>query len=250
LQGATGNQGIQGPIGPAGAGSDYFGIKMNVYPYATSAFQVLGGQITTSPTAVVLPPLANSLYYEKLIGELLVTSSATALAHWREGNTTNVIINKWSLYSGFNAKYEFGFAQGAVATTLFYYGMTHLTPTQVPTQVNPSSLLNNIGIGFDISDKNFNLFENNASGVAVKTDTGIPRPTSIRDNIYYVEINAEKNATKVTITLTRKNDGLSFTADLVTKLPSVYLSARSYHSAGTTPSSVGFGIRGWQCQYK
>jgi hypothetical protein len=81
------------------------------------------------------------------------------------GNTANI--------GGFYFRSRLGTSSNTAwtATNAYFLGLRNLT-TQPGAGVNPSTLLNMVGIGADASDANLSFMCNDGAGAATKTDLG------------------------------------------------------------------------------
>jgi hypothetical protein len=122
--------------------------------------------------------------------------------------------------------------------------MTGTTGGVSPTDVNPSTLTNIVGAGYDAADTTWQIFFNDASGTATKVNTGIARPSVDRSTPCEVAIFTPPNGTAISVTLTQLSDNLSFTASESVDIPIIdtLLSPRAYHSVGGTSSVVGLTL--------
>lgn len=173
--------------------------------------------------------------------EFLVTTAATtAIASWRftaekwvRGNT----VSGGLFFHMRNAP-----ATGASNTSQrFFMGMRNLT--SAPTDVNPSTLVNCIGFGWDAADANCQIFHNDASGTATKIDLGASWPVPVADRaaMYDVMIYAAPNTDSVFVYVKDLATGLEATAELTTDIPAqtTYLTPMTYASVGGVSSVVG-----------
>ena len=134
-------------------------------------------------------------------------------------------------------------ATGAtVSTRRFFCGMA--TSTSAPTDVQPSSQTNIIGVGYDAADTNWQVMTNDGSGTATKTDTGIARPSSDRQSIYSVMIFVPPGGASATIGILDEGTGSTYETTVSTDLPSTTttMAPRAYASVGGTSSVVGLTL--------
>jgi hypothetical protein len=178
------------------------------------------------------------------------TSATTSIASYREtyqrrfrGNVAGA--------GGWYYKTKFGFHEGNTVTTARSF-VGFINSTAVPTDVEPSSLFNIIGVGFDAADANFQVICNDGAGVATKVDTGISVPTTTQNRIFYLETFAEPNGSNVEVIFKELSnvDGsqiASFTTTISSNLPAntTYLSNQYRVSCGGTaciPAISVFGL--------
>jgi hypothetical protein len=109
----------------------------------------------------------------------------------------------------------------------------------------PSTEVNWFGIGYDVADTNIQVMHNDGSGTATKVDTGMAKPTA-RDTLYDLYIR-QTTAGSVDVTLTRLNDGVSFSTTISTNLPAtgaLLFTGIVANSNGTT-GLASIGVSKW-----
>ncbi len=216
------------------------------------------GNTTTTPTAIgtaaltatgtaTAAAIALTNMHTKLQGtEYLVTTAATtAVAGWREaangfwmGNTAND--------GGFEFICTFGPATGVSTTTdRLFVGMS--TSTSAPTDVEPSSLTNMFGVGYDAADANLQFMRNDGTGTATKTDLGsnFVVPTADRTDVYKLVMSCPPNSTTITYKITNLTSGNTATGSVNSDIPAVntLMSGRGYISVGGTSSVIGIALK-------
>lgn len=173
----------------------------------------------------------------------VTTASTTAVAgarlgvaqFWR-GNGTGL--------GGFNLIIRFvPGGQATPATQRIFCGMANTT--SAPTDVDPSSIVNTIGVGADSTDTNFFIMHNDGSGVATRIDLGANFPkNNAGTDLYELCLFAKSNDTDVSYEFRRLNTGNSASGKISTDLPSntTLLAPRLWASVGGTNSTVGIDI--------
>lgn len=196
---------------------------------------------TATGTATAANYATTSLHTRcKRLDYLVTTAATTAVAGYR------VATAFFRTTEGFHFINRFCPATGtATATRRCFVGMQ--ASVAAPTDVQPSTLLNMVGVGYDAADTNFQVFTNAGTGTASKTDTGIARPTADRADIYSCMIFARPGGTTVGVTLIRESDGVRFDTSLTANLPTATtaLTPNCYSSVGGTSSVIGlttFGL--------
>ena len=112
-----------------------------------------------------------------------------------------------------------------------------------PTDVNPSTRPNIIGMGWDSGDANVQMMHNDDTGAATRIDLGaaFPRPTADRANLYDLEIYAPRGAAEVryrcvnVVTDAIASGTISTDLPALTQLLTIQISA----SVGGTSSVIG-----------
>ena len=177
--------------------------------------------------------------------EYLVTAAATtAVAGFREGANQQFFGNSAG-NGGFFLVCRFGPATGVATTTnRCFVGMT--TATGAPTDVEPSSLTNMFGVGWDAADANIQFFNNDGSGTATKTSLGIAVPTADRTSVYELAMFCAPNSTTVYYTFKDLAEGgSSVSGNVSSDIPAVntLFSARGWMSVGGTSSVIGIALK-------
>lgn len=181
---------------------------------------------------------------------LVTTASASAVAWLLDnygsagGHVTVGGASSWE--GGFRSSQYFGTATGATIAT--HRGFCGLCANgSNPTDVNPSTLLNTVGIGWDSGDTNLSFMHNDGSGVATKIDLGasFPRPSVVRGDTYHLEMFSPPGPTQsVSYRVTRLESGDVAEGTVITNLPAntLGLHCRSYISVGGTSSVIGLMV--------
>lgn len=169
-----------------------------------------------------------------------LASAAAALSVWR-GNASG--------FGGFTHMVRFSPATGvstSSGTDRLFVGLSN--SSSAPTDVEPSTLTNMVGVGYDSADTNWQIYGNDNSGTAGKYSTGFAVPTTDRPGLYEVAIFCKPNDSSITVTFTDVGAGNSFqqiittSADLVPA--TTFMAGRGYHSAGGTSTVTGLTIFG------
>lgn len=197
------------------------------------------GTATTANVATT-----NQHTWMRRLDYLVTTAATTAVAGFRSsaaqfgrGNAAGV--------GGFTMVCRFGPATGvATSTNRCFVGM--MNSTAAPTDVNPSTLVNMFGFGWDAADTNIQFFNNDASGTATKTDLGatFPRPTSDRANVYEVALFCAPNGSTIGYQFTNLSTGDTVSGSVTTDIPgtTTLLAPKGYMSVGGTSSVIGIAL--------
>lgn len=174
-----------------------------------AAPSVFGIAITATGTNTLANVATTNLHNWKRRTEYLVTVAATTAVAGFRSTAGNYGIGNAAGTGGFNFICEFGPATGVATTThRLFVGMG---PTAAPTDVEPSSILNIIGVGYDAADANFQIMHNDGTGTATKVNLGasFPVPTVDRTEVYRLQLFAEPNASLVTYIFENLTTGAS-----------------------------------------
>ncbi|WP_128515164.1 hypothetical protein [Tabrizicola thermarum] len=176
----------------------------------------------------------------------VTTASTTATA----GLRCNYL--QWTLggpsagLGGFHTVWRWGPATGvATPTTRAFVGMRG--SVAAPTDVNPSTLTNICGMGWDSGDANIQFIHNDGTGAATKIDLGasFPRPTVDLTSVYEVALFAPPGTTQsLSYEVTDLASGAVATGTVTTDIPATtqLLAPYGYISVGGTSSVIGFAV--------
>jgi hypothetical protein len=220
-----------------------------------SIFQPAGGTTVTNlglvPTTVGTATTAGYSVGSRRVRlrriEYLVTTAATtAVAGWRSNSATYTIggANDWE--GGFYAVMHGGPSTGVTnGSHRFFMGM--LGNAAAPTDVNPSTLLRMVGIGYDAADTQVQIMTNDGSGAATKIALGaaFPKPNADRAFTYRLELYSPPGSTQsISYRVTYLETGAVAEGTITTDLPgtSDLLQPYTYVSVGGVSSVVGLAI--------
>lgn len=111
--------------------------------------------------------------------------------------------------------------------------------TAAPTDVDPSTLTNIVGLGYDSADTQVQIIHNDASGTATKVALGasFPKPTTVEGSAYYVRLSSTTAGT-VDYFVREIIGGASTSGTITTDLPTALLNWYSWMSAGGTSTTL------------
>jgi hypothetical protein len=185
---------------------------------------------------------ADKYNYASRVESLVTVAATTAVAGWRAPNVISTIGGASSGLGGFKFNMIGGPATGVATTTSrFYMGLSN--STAAPTDVEPSTITNTFGIGYDAADTNMQLMYRGA-GAANKVDLGASFvvPTTDRSKLYRLELFSPSGTTQsVAYLVTDLISGATASGTITTNLPatSTLLCPRIWSSVGGTSSVVG-----------
>lgn len=106
--------------------------------------------------------------------------------------------------------------------------------------VNPSTLLNMVGIGFDSGQTTLRLFTNDGAGVATAYDLGTGFPTTGSQDLYELILSAEPSASVIRYRVERLNGANVVEGSLSSDLPtnSQFLAPHFWLNNGTSSGAV------------
>lgn len=240
--------GFRGPNGNAWMLQPHLGFGQ------VGIFEVAGGTTVTNiglvPTTVGTATAAaygiGRRARMKRIEYLVTTAATTAVAGWRSNSATFTVggANAWE--GGFYAVMYGGPSTGVTnASHRFFMGM--LGAAAAPTDVNPSTFLRMLGIGYDAADTQLQFMTNDATGAATKVALGasFPKPNTDRGFTYRLELYSPPGTTQsVAYRVTYLETGAVATGVVTTGLPATsdLLQPYTYISVGGVSSVVGLAV--------
>jgi hypothetical protein len=214
----------------------------------SGAISALGGAAPTASGAATAASVAttNLVTYTPRLEYLVTTPSTSAVAGFRGAATVVTVGGPAAGLGGFSFVVRWGGSTGmATATHRAFVGMASVTTA--PTDVEPSSLTNSLGMGWDAADTNIQLLTNDGSGTCSKTDLGasFPVPTTDRTSLYELSMYSPRGTTQsVGWLVTDLVSGATASGTLTTNLPgtSLLLAPRGWVSVGGTSSVIGMAL--------
>lgn len=176
---------------------------------------------------------------------LVTTAAATAVASVRHALAQFFRGNAGGQLGGFQFVCRFGPATGqaANATRRGFCGFT--SSTAAPTDVNPSTIADCLGVGCDSTDTNYQIMYRTGTGTVVKVNTGIPKSTTAdRTEMYELSMFCAPGGTEVHFEFVRLATGDKFTHTASSSLPAAttLLAPRVCYSVGGTSSVIGLTL--------
>ena len=160
------------------------------------------------------------------------TAVAGNIAYFR---TTFQLIN---LNTGFVCEWLFGTADAAtVAGARSFVGLTGNFAN--PNNVEPTTLLNCVGLARLSTSNNWHIIHNDASGVATSIDLGSGYPSNTLEiDLIYLRLTFNTNST-ISYVVANKTTNISTSGTLLTNLPAVGL----YETIWTTNNATALAAR-------
>ena len=200
---------------------------------------VLGTATAATVTATDIRTLTPRVEY------LVTTAATTAIAGARVGSQIWTVGGPASPKAGgFRLVIEWGPATGqTTGTKRAFAGMK---PAAAPTDVDPSTIANLVGMGFDTADTNIQIMHRGA-GAVTKIDLGasFPKPSADRSNWYRLSLSSPPGSTqRVDYEVVNIMTGAVATGSITTNLPatSVLLAPQVHMSVGGTSSVIGIAL--------
>jgi len=197
--------------------------------------------LTATGTATAANYATTSLHTRSTrVDYLQTTASTTAVAGYR------IATNVYRGTDGYHMIARVAPATGTtgVTTQRFFCGMAGATAA--PTDVDPSTLTDIVGAGYDAADANWQLYFNDATGTATKVNTGMTRPSADRSGPFSVMIFAPAGGASLSVQLVDETTGATFSSTATTDLLTITTACgpRAYHSVGGTSSVTGLTMFG------
>ncbi|MFN0192656.1 MAG: DUF2793 domain-containing protein [Aestuariivirga sp.] len=251
--GKRGGRLLQRIMGPSGLDTflqPHFGFN------AIAAWQAAGNSTTitatgaAAPTATGTATAANAATTNlhtmmRRLEYLVTTAATTAVAGFRQTTAVYLIGGPAVEQGGFYFTCRWGPATGVSTTTSrAFVGLGN--STAAPTDVEPSSLANIVGMGWDAADANIQ-FMHRGAGAVTKIDLGasFPVPTADRTKVYELTMFSPPGATQ-TLSYEVRELGTSnvATGTISANLPttSTFLAPRGWMSVGGTSSVIGIAL--------
>lgn len=139
---------------------------------------------------------------------------------------------------GFDVKFGFGLeVLNAAAQTRYFGG---ICGEATPAGLEPSAIVNMIGLGCDLADTNLKLMHNNGAGVATEIDLGWPGKTI--GEAWVLRLSALPFAQLVEYSVTRLTDGSILAGSFATEMPvaTAFLGPCLYNNNG---AGGGAGVK-------
>ena len=212
-------------------GASVFGFRAAV---GSNSFPTWGGGTFTSVGNIASAPFSGSNYWLQALKNIITTpatiSNSALLRHSSGG-----CFRTWGFM------YSITFGIHVLGTTpRFFAGLTGIAAIG---NVEPSTVTNMIGVGFDTGETTFRLMHNDGSGTATKVDLGANFPVTQAANIYELRLYCLP-AGNVFYSLHRKNTGDIAMGEITTDLPAgaTNLGVQIWMNNGATAEAIGFGL--------
>jgi Protein of unknown function (DUF2793) len=204
--------------------------------------------LTATGTATAANVAATNRHtYMKRLEHLVTVAATTAVAGFRSGVAQYSVGGVGAGDGGFHMICRWGPATGvATATNRAFVGMAN--SVAAPTDVEPSSIINIVGMGWDAADANIQIMHRGA-GAVTKIDLGasFPVPTADRTKAYELALFSKPGTTQeVGYEVTDLAIGAVASGAITTNLPTTatLLAPRGWMSVGGTSSVIGIALMG------
>lgn len=206
-----------------------------------SSINAAGGPALTVTGTATNSATSNASVYDISghLESLVTVASTSAVVGWHAPTLQQC------LQTGFTFFCEWAPATGvATATNRAFCGIHN--STSAPTDVQPSSLTDLFGMGWDAVDANVQFMHNDASGTCTKVDLGsnFVVPDDDRTQVYQLRMYSLPGSGVVNYTVTDVNTGNSASGSISTDLPALttMVGPRVWMSVGGTNSVIGIAF--------
>ena len=151
---------------------------------------------------------------------VFVASTLNAVVGQRGNDGLIYYLGDAARVGGFKISMTYGIEVGATTSThRFFMGLRNSTSD--PSDVEPSSYTNIIGIGYDAADTQVQLMHNDGSGTATKVALGasFPKPTVNATNMYTLTLETVAGSGVVSYTVSDRSNGATASGTITTNLP-------------------------------
>lgn len=216
------------------------------FPQAGGGSGVLSNHaaLTTTGTAGTGTYATTTLAQRLRRVEYTATASASAVVGWRASNGSwGWTVNSTAGLGGFYYKTRVSVLTGVIATQRLFAGMSNVS---AHTDVEPSSLINSLGFGWDAADTNIQFMHNDGAGTATKVDTGIAVAAADRDSVYDIELYVAPGSTTIYYYIENLVTAASYSGSATTDYPAAatWLEPYAYTSVGGVSNVIGLSLHG------
>ena len=206
-----------------------------------------GGTPTAVGTATAAAIATTNLAtYTPRLEFLVTTASTTAVAGFRGVANLASVGGPSASLGGFTFVGRWGPATGvATATNRAFFGLANIT--SAPSDVEPSTTVSCVAMGWDAADANVQIMHNDATGTCTKVDLGatFAVPTTDRTALYELALYSPKGTSQsVSWLVTDLVSGATASGTITTDMPTTttLLAPRGWMSVGGTSSVIGLGL--------
>jgi hypothetical protein len=160
------------------------------------------------------------------------SARSSATMHWR-GNAARL--------GGWTMSCRVGLST-ALAQQRAFVGL--LGSTAAIGNVNPSTLTNVVGFGYDSAQTRWRLIHNDSSGTATTVDLGTSFPTNSTSEVYDLTTFAAPNSSTIGWRIVRLSDDLTSSGTISTDMPAntVFLGVHVWTNNGTTAAAAQIDV--------
>jgi hypothetical protein len=120
----------------------------------------------------------------------------------------------------------------------------------VISNVNPSTLLNIVGVGWDASETTMRIMSNDGVSTATRTDLGANFPVNSGQSMYELILSAEPNGSDIKYRVENLNSGNKAEGTLSSDLPvnTSFMTPHLWYNNGAATAAVEMSMMGMYCE--
>lgn len=204
---------------------------------------------SVNPVGISAPTLTGTALSQTVSGTSSFTSqvrrgisSNTGISGLRGADGSFLMLGGSTGVGGFKVYLKGGVGTGgAIGAHRFFMGLW--ASTAAPTDVNPSTLVNMIGLGYDSADTQVQIMHNDGSGAATKIalGAGFPKPTAADVNFYTLRLTTVPGSGVVNYEVSEISTGNTASGSISTNLPAATTTLNFYKiltSGGTAVTVI------------
>jgi hypothetical protein len=208
----------------------------------STALTLMGIALTAVGTATAANVSVTNVHTTQRRIEYAVTTAATtAIAGWRDATAKYFLGNG---FGGFTYVCRFGPSRGFAANTNRRFFNGFVSSIAAPTNVNPSTIADCLGVGADTADTTWQFMHRTGTGTVVKVSTGIPKSAADATEAYELAMFTAPDSGLVSMEFTRMSTGTvaKYTASTSVPASTTLLAPTCWTSVGATSSVVGISL--------
>lgn len=223
-----------------------YGYVFAVHPNSINLQSLNSGDLTRLGN-IAFGGISSTNVYQSLQRQQLTSTatSTSAVCGYRDDPHPCMLRGNVSGVGGFIFSLKWGQGAGASNTTKRAFAGL-VSSNAAPTDVNPSTLTDMVGMGWDSADTNVQIMHNDNTGTATKIDlgSGFPKPTADYTNFYQIRLSCLPNASSIEYEAVNCVTGASVSGSLTTNLPTnaQALMRHMYASVGGTNAQAGITL--------
>lgn len=213
---------------------------------SSNVFDTMGVLLTVTGTATAAAMAATNYHSRVKRNDILVTTPSTSAVAGFRGASGQLWTVGGDVAGAGGFHYVCRWAGATGLTNGSHRGFMGLrSTTSAPTDVNPSTLTDIIGMGWDAADTFIQIMHNDGSGTATKVPTSLAKPSADRTDYYELSLFSPAGTTQeVYWRVTNLATGAEATGTVNSDLPTTttFLNVFGQMSVGGVSSVIGMSI--------
>lgn len=223
-------------------------VKRHI-PQGNSATAVEAAGITLTATGTATAGTVGVATLQQAISRILyavTTAAATAVAGGYMNAAQHFIGSPGGKIGGFHFIWRFGPSHGAAANTTRRGFCGFTSGVAAPTDADPSTQTNVLGVGCDAADTTWHFMHRNGTGTVLKVNTGISKSAADFTEAFELAMFCPPGGTSVQMTFTDLTTDVVAAYEATGSLPTAttLLAPRAFFSVGGTSSAIGLAHMG------